>query len=697
MVKRVATSLVLAGGLLAGAVVAERGTEKTSSVNPNAPASPVSASAAGIGKRVTLPARPDIDGKPVALPLVGAKFTVVALVGTTCPLSQKVSPTLASLEDRYASRGVKFAFLDPSPAETPAELRAVRDRLDWNGPVVHDPEQRIVKPLASATTTEAVVLDAQGKVVYRGAVDDQYAVGASLPQPRNRFLADALDALLAGKSPNVAATSAPGCLLPTPSAAAPVPTYHGKIQHIVQKHCVPCHRKDGVGPFVLDTYESVKARSAMINAVVDKGVMPPWFAAKGTGPWRDDPTIPDADKAALAAWASGGTPKGDAKQAPKPVVFSESWMLGKPDVVLEMPEPVAVKATGTMAYVDVDIPTGFTEDKWIQKIEVQPGNRAVVHHVLVFVRRPGSDNSPFGAAGQALEEIRGFFGAYAPGGGGLAYPDGLAKRVPAGSKLRFQLHYTPNGTATTDRSRIGLTFSKVPVQHEVHTSSLVNVWFSIPPGADNHEVVARMKAPRGATLLSLFPHSHVRGKAARYEVVRADGKQELLLDVPRYDFNWQLGYTFVKPVEIEAGDEMVYRAWYDNSTKNASNPDPSRRVGWGLQTADEMHLGYFEYLLPGEKPGEAKASGLSSAGGFGGLAGLVGGPGANRAGGNRAGGANMLVRMFDLLDIDKDGFLTEAEAGRFWSRVQLADTDKDGKVSKDEAQKAIGGGGAQRP
>jgi hypothetical protein len=692
MVKRVVSSLVLAGGLLAGAVVAERGTEKPSSVNPNAPALPVSASAAGIGKRVTLPARPDIDGKMVGLPLSGAKFTVVALVGTTCPLSQKVSPTLASLEDRYASRGVKFTFVDPSPAETPAELRAVRERLDWDGPVVHDPEQRMVKPLSAATTTETVVLDAQGKVVYRGAVDDQYAVGASLPQPRNRFLADALDALLAGKSPKVAATSAPGCLLPTPSAAAPVPTYHGKIQHVVQKHCVPCHRKDGVGPFVLDSYEAVKARSSMINAVVDKGVMPPWFAAKGTGPWRDDPTIPDADKAALAAWASGGTPKGDPKQAPKPPVFADSWMLGKPDVVLEMPEPVAVKATGTMAYVDVDIPTGFTEDKWIQKIEVQPGNRAVVHHVLVFIRRPDSGGNRFAVLGQSAEEIRGFFGAYAPGGGGLSYPDGLAKRVPAGSKLRFQLHYTPNGTATTDRSRIGLTFSKAPVQQEVHTSSAVNVWFSIPPGADNHEVIARLPAPKDAVLLSLFPHAHVRGKAARYELARADGKQELLLDVPRYDFNWQLGYTFVKPVEIKAGDELVYRAWYDNSTKNASNPDPSRRVGWGEQTYDEMHLGYFEYIVPGEKPGGSRSGGFGSSGG--GFGGLIPGGGGNRSGAGRAG---MLSRMFEFLDSDRDGMVSEAEAGRFWGAIQLADTDKDGKVSQDEARKMLGGGAPQRP
>ncbi|MFY7954070.1 MAG: redoxin family protein, partial [Armatimonadaceae bacterium] len=385
-----------------------------------------------------------VDGKRVTLPLKGTRYTVVALVGTTCPLSQKVSPTLAALEDRFASRGVGFAYLDPSPAETPAELRAAKDRLGWNGPVVHDPDHSLVKRLGAETTTEAFVLDPSGKVLYRGAVDDQYAVGASLPQPRNRFLANALESLLAGKAPAVTATTAPGCLLPTPSSPAPVPTYHGKIQHIVQKHCVPCHRKDGVGPFALEDYASVKARASMLNAVVEKGIMPPWFAAKGTGPWRDDPTIPDSDKAALAAWATGGTPKGDPKQAPKPPIFADSWMLGKPDVVFELPKPVPVKATGTMDYVNIEVPTGFTEDKWIQKIEVQPGDRRVVHHVLVFLSKPNGGGGLLGRLGGG-DDIRGFFGAYAPGGGYLAYPDGLAKRLPAGSTLRFQLHYTPNG------------------------------------------------------------------------------------------------------------------------------------------------------------------------------------------------------------------------------------------------------------
>lgn len=686
--KPVKTVLPLGALVLAGSAAFVRAEDPRAAGQPlPSPAATLAPAAAGIGRTVRLAPRADLAGTPVALPVPRAAYTVVALTGTTCPVSQKLGPTLAALEKAYAAKGVRFVYVNPSPVESAADMDAMRRRLGWRGAVVRDPDQRWAKALGARTTTDTYVLDAHGKIVYRGAVDDQYAVGASLPAPRNRFLASALDALLAGRSPKVCATTAPGCLLPTPeAAAAPVPTYHGRIQHVVQKHCVPCHRKDGVAPFALDSYGAVKARAAMLRQVVDNGTMPPWFAAKGTGPWRDDPTIADADKEALAAWAEGGMPKGDPKQAPAPLVFESSWRIGKPDAVFQIPEPIAVKATGTMPYQNVDVPTGFTEDKWIQKIEVVPGDRRVVHHVLVFIQKPGSG----GLFGGSFEELRGFFGAYAPGNGVLAYPDGLAKRIPKGAHLRFQIHYTPNGVATTDQSKIGLVFSKVPVTQEVHTTSLANLTFAIPPGADNHEVEARLRVPRDATILSYFPHSHVRGKAARYEIVRRGSeKPELLLDVPRYDFNWQLGYVYEKPLDVKAGDQLVYRAWYDNSDKNPSNPDPKKTVRWGDQTFDEMHLGYFEYLLPGETPG-AGTGGLLSGGGFG----LGLGTGARRP----STGAGMTPeRLFGLLDRDRDGAVGKDEAGALWDRIAVADTDGDGKISLEEAKALLGRRGGARP
>jgi len=234
-----------------------------------------------------------------------------------------------------------------------------------------------------------------------------------------------------------------------------------------------------------------------------------------------------------------------------------------------------------------------------------------------------------------------------------------------------------------------LTFAKAPVEREVHTTSLANLWFSIPPGAANHEVVARLRLPKDATILSYFPHSHVRGKAARYEKVDAEGKTTVLLDVPKYDFNWQLGYVYEKPLEVKAGEELVYHAWYDNSDKNPSNPDPKRTVGWGDQTYDEMHLGYFEYTLPGEKPGEGRGGLLS--GGFGGAG------GGRRGAGAAPGGAAMVDRLFAFADRDKDGFISKDEAGTMWDRIGLADADGDGRISLAEAKAALAAFGPQRP
>ncbi len=558
------------------------------------------ASAGPAGRSISVLRGKAISGAAVSIPVAGAKFTVVALTSTTCPITLRYGPTLARLEDAYAAKGVRFIFVNPESDAKDADARAAIKRLGLNGPYVK--AAAWAQKLGAKTTTETFVLDAKGGVRYRGAVDDQYAIGAALPKPRHRYLADALDALLAGKKPPVATTPAPGCLLALSVPAAPaVPVYHGEVEAIVQKNCLSCHREGGPAPFALDSFASVKARAPMIKYVVEKGIMPPWYAAKGAGPWRNDRTLSDADRKSLMTWAEKETPKGNPAKATAPPKFVRGWTIGKPDAVFSIPEPLAVPAEGTMPYRIVDVPTGFTEDRWVKGIEVVPGDRRVVHHVLVFVRQPGVAKTRQERLADATEGLNGFFGGYVPGNSGLEYPAGMAKRIPKGSILRFQIHYTPNGTATTDQTKIGLVFSGTP-EHEVHTTALRNLRFSIPPKADNHAVTAEIKAPWNAEILSFLPHMHVRGKAARYEIVRADGTRSTLLDVPRYDFNWQLNYVYKKPMSVKAGDQLIYTAWYDNSEKNPANPDPNRNVGWGEQTYDEMHLGYLEFIIPGQKP-----------------------------------------------------------------------------------------------
>ena len=539
-----------------------------------------------------------VGGTVAVAPVPGARLTVVALTSTTCPLGLKYGPALARLEDAYAAKGVRFVWVNPEPDATPADIRAAAKRLGFEGPVVRDAAW--AHRLGAKTTTETFVLDPKGNVRYRGAVDDQYAIGAALPKARNRYLVDALDSLLAGRDPKVRATSAPGCVLaPRPRPIPAVPAYYGRIEGIVQKNCLPCHREGGPAPFRLDSFAAVKARAPMIAYVVKEGIMPPWFAAKDTGPWRNDRTLLQADKDALIAWANEGTPKGDPKRAQKAPEFVPGWTIGKPDTVFQIPAPVKVQAEGIMSYVNVDVPTSFAEDKWAKSIEIVPTARRVVHHVLVFVRVPGA-NGPT----EDRDGLGGFFAGYVPGQSALKYGPAFAKRLPKGATLRFQMHYTPNGTATEDRTKVGVIWGEKP-ESEVLTVGLSNLFMSIPAGAENHRVAAEIISPVDAEILSFLPHMHVRGKAAKYEVARKEGDKtvrETLLDVPKYDFNWQLNYVAATPMKVKRGERLIYTAWYDNSERNPANPDPKVRVGWGEQTFDEMHLGYIEFFVPGVRP-----------------------------------------------------------------------------------------------
>lgn len=610
-----------------------------------------------------------IEGKKTQLLDGKSKFTVVLYTSTSCPLSQKYGPTHSRIESHFRGKDVRFIFINPYAIESRNEIDEQIKRLKLKGDYIHDGDQRWTEVIGARTTTESFVLDQSGTVLYRGAVDDQYVIGASKASPQKNYLLDALTAVLAGKTPKVAKTEAPGCVLAELQASVPAsPTYHGDIQHWVQQKCLPCHRDGGVAPFSLESYEAVKNRAPMLRYVVDKGIMPPWFAAKGTGPWKNDSSLNETQKKELTEWIEAGMPRGEAKDAPKPVQFESGWTIGKPDVVLQLPNPIKIKESGIMNYRNIEVPTGFTEDKWVQKIEIVPGDRRAVHHVLVFVIPPdGNGAIRAGRAIQGIEELSGFFGAYVPGNSALVYPDGLAKFVPKGSSLRFQLHYTPYGKVSEDQTKIGLTFHRGLPKNEVHTASLANLLFSIPPGADNHPVEARLRVPTDVRVLSFLPHMHVRGKAARYEL-ESEGQRRMLLDVPRYDFNWQLNYILENPLDLKKGDQLRFTAWYDNSEKNAANPDPKQTVRWGDQTFDEMHLGYLEYIVPGEKLGE--------------------GGGVLRRG--RGAASATIEETFKRLDRNGDGFVEKSEARLAWNQIKAADANGDGKISLAEAIEHFG-------
>jgi mono/diheme cytochrome c family protein/thiol-disulfide isomerase/thioredoxin len=552
----------------------------------------------GVGTMIADVRFRDLDDTDHSLAEIAAgKPVVVALVSSSCPVSKRYVPTLARYEREYATRGVQWLLVAPTPTDSADELRALLRVNGIRARCARDESGELQRLLGARATTDAFVLDSTRTLVYRGAIDDQYGLGYSREIPHVEFLRAALDAVLASRLPEIAATDAPGCVLdPKPDAKhdAATPTYYGRIARLLQRNCIECHRAGGVAPFSLETAEQVAAKAGMIRRMVSRDLMPPWFAAApppGThSPWINDRSLAAREKSDLLGWLDQGRPLGNPADAPQPRQWPGEWQIGRPDAVLRVPQPLEVNATGTMPYQYVSVETGFAEEKWVRGFEVQPSARDVVHHVLVFVQEKGQTRP-------RLSESDGFFAAYVPGNNAVIYPDGFAKPLPAHSRLLFQIHYTPNGTATTDQTRIGLLFAPAAPRHIIHVAGIADHRLAIPPGADNHPESATIPVPRTVKLLGFMPHMHLRGKAFRYEAVLPGGETRTLLEVPRYDFNWQLAYRYAEPPSLPAGSRVRAIGWFDNSANNPANPDASQLVRWGPQTTDEMMLGYVEYFF----------------------------------------------------------------------------------------------------
>lgn len=543
--------------------------------------------------------------------LPGKRGTVIAYTSTTCPVSKRYAPALSRLAREVAAQDLTMILVNPFASESREALQADVAAQGFTCAYVADGDDVFGKALEARTTTEVFLLDARRTLVYRGALDDQYGISYNLEAPRHRYVKEAVTALLAGQAPLVAATVAPGCELERDASTSGVTsdvTFHRDISRILQQNCVECHRDGGIAPFALDDAKEVLDRAKTIRRVINDGTMPPWFAApakEGPSPWLNDRSLSERDRKALLAWTgSADKPLGDPADAPLPKPAPPGgWIHGEPDVIIEIPRTVAIQAEGRMPYVNLTAPTGLTEDHWIRGYEIQPGDRKVVHHVLTWM-------SEGEGGGRRFDELGGFFAAYVPGNAAQMFPEGFGKKVSAGSSMRFQLHYTPSGQATEDRTRIGLYFSKEVPQYEVKVTSLASHQLSIPAGAPDHEVVASKVVPADMTVLGFMPHMHLRGKSFRFEVVRPEGPMNLL-DVPRYDFNWQLSYRLKEPLFLPRGTQVRAVAHFDNSAANPANPDPTKTVKWGQQSDDEMMLGYVEFYVPvpaGEAPVAATVS-----------------------------------------------------------------------------------------
>ncbi len=527
------------------------------------------------------------------------KIVVLAFLGTECPLCKVYAPRLVELSKQYGPKGVAFYGIDSNRQDAVTEISAFARAHEIEFPILKDLNQVVANQVGATRTPEVVVLDAKRAIRYRGRIDDQYGFNKAnanyqKPAADERDLAVALDALLAGKDVAKAETQAAGCLIGRdlkPVATSDV-TYSKQIARILNANCVFCHRSGQIAPFSLTNYEEAAGWASMIDEVVQEQRMPPWHADEHFGHFKNDARLSAEDKALISKWVANGAPQGNPKDLPEPPKFAEGWMIPKPDQVLYMADkPYKVPATGVVEYQMFTIDPGWKEDKWITAIEPRPGNPAVVHHILLFVIPP--DGNLSGGLGSGND----FLGAFAPGLRPEPLPTGLARFVKAGSKLIFQLHYTPCGSPQEDLSYCGFVFADPKtVKQEVRTSSAVNFVFQIPPGDSDYHVAARYIFRDDTTLLTLMPHMHLRGKAFRYEAVYPDGTKEVLLNVPRYDFGWQTNYRLAEPKFMPRGTRLDCLAEFDNSSDNLNNPDPKVPVRFGDQTFEEMMIGFFESM-----------------------------------------------------------------------------------------------------
>jgi hypothetical protein len=390
------------------------------------------------------------------------------------------------------------------------------------------------------------------------------------------------------------------------------PTFARDVAPILQQNCQGCHRPGEAAPFSLLSYEQARPWAKAIKYAVLQKKMPPWFADPHYGNFANNASLPESSINTIVNWVDDGAPLGDPKDMPPPRQFVTGWSIPKPDIVFTIPKPFPIPATGVLEYQYVIIPTGFTKDTWVEQVQAAPTNYSVVHHIVAYVRAPGSNYFKDMPKNQFFEAPPGknegktedkkevkddlpndWLTGYAPGQPPDVFKPGQGKLIPAGSDIVFEIHYMPEGKATTDQSRLGLVLAKEQPTERTMTLSAVNMSFKIPPGDPNFRVDSSFTMPEDVTLLGMHPHMHMRGKSAQYRIVFADGRTETLLDVPRFTWHWQLWYNLAEPIRLPKGTKLECTEHFDNSNNNPENPDPTKTVIWGQQSFDEMMVCMF--------------------------------------------------------------------------------------------------------
>jgi AhpC/TSA family len=585
----------------------------------------------------------DYRGKYYELRRADARVVVLYFVGLDCPIARQSMSKVEALQAEFKTQGVTFWLINSMPQGDPKdrfvevignlaargvladliprdgpdaenEIRRARvlsnlsglmpmplalgDREDLRQqvliskmgvlPLLRDSDQLVTHYFGVKRTCEAIAIDAKNMtILYRGAIDDQMVPGAQKPKPTENYLHSALAEFLEGKPVANRKTPPQGCLISFDSTPAErEPTYSKQIAPLLQRKCVACHSAGHIGPFALDGYDAVKQWSAMMQEVVLDRRMPPWDADPRFGKFANDRSLAPAEARTLLKWIEQGCDRGegdDPLAAPAPP--AAKWALGEPDFVVKLPSRQSIPATGVLDYRYVDADFVMPQDGWLRAAVCRPDNAKVVHHVIVRVRYP-----------QDYKDIPSesyFISTWAPGVPQGEFPVGTGVFLPKGSRFNFEIHYTTNGEPQTDQSEMGLYLAKEPPKMRLEVRGCECRDLVIPPGEPNAQHSCSYCFKRDAMLYDLGPHMHLRGSWFKFQFLYPDGTRETALSVPHYDFNWQSGHRLAEPKRIPAGTWVICTGGFDNSARNPTNPDPTKQVKFGLQTWDEMFMGFM--------------------------------------------------------------------------------------------------------
>jgi hypothetical protein len=514
--------------------------------------------------------------------LSDAKAVVLMTHDDECAAVTDALPALEQAKASYSSRGVEFLMINTQDDRDAVAAKAKGSSI----PVLLDDTHLVSESLQLTRAGEVLVIDPKGwKIAYRGPLDKAKA--------GNALLTGALDSVLAGQPVKKAQVSARGCAIKAAKAthAGAKVSYSEKIAPMLIDNCVTCHRAGGIGPWQMTSYDMVKGFAPMIREVVRTKRMPPWHADPHTGTWNNDRSLSVEEKQTLVHWIEAGAPRG---KGPDPLAdlhktWSE-WAFGKPDMVIEVPA-FDVPATGIVDYKRYVVQNTLGRDVWVRATDIIPGDRTVVHHVIVGVYDPKIADERM----RMIKASSPSLGAYVPGNGPTLYPQDTGVLVRKDQAFAFQMHYTVSGKPVHDATRFGLYFRDAAPTYEFKTVALANPNIKIPPNTKEHSETIAQQFPRDMIIYRLTPHAHFRGRASQFTAIYPDGREELLLSVPKYDFNWQTTYTLAKPLQVPAGTKIVHTTVYDNSSQNPANPDPNRTVPWGEQSFDEMLYGVVQF------------------------------------------------------------------------------------------------------